>query len=159
MKQEISHLTINTNQVWIAARADISAEKIEGLQSLTQDSANKALKIPGLPLHARVRRDDVLGLAELDVWSQKKVQVAILMVVWTKEAEEKVWPQIVTQSRQAGIIALLLNKPKEVPWLAVALTPAAAVLSDQTIACFGDFERSWAWAVLESVEGHLGRVL
>jgi hypothetical protein len=148
----LAHLTINTNDLRTSPRAEVSAQAIAALAPWTRATRNKAELLPGgLHLAARAHRDDSAGLAQLDVWSGPAAQVAQAVIVWTPEGEAKVWPRIVDQSRRMGIIAAQLRKPDSVPWLAVALTPAAALLSADTLMALADLERCWAWAVLEGV--------
>jgi hypothetical protein len=150
MITSISHLTINTNDLRMSPRAEVSADAIRVLLPWTKGTKNKATRLPVLPLYARAHRGD--GLAQLDIWSAppNAHQVAQAVLVWTPEAEARVWPRVLDQSREAGIIAAVLRKPASIPWLAAAITQAATVLDPDTLMALADLERCWAWAVLET---------
>lgn len=148
---ELAHLTINTNNLRASPRAEVSAQAISSLAPWTRSTRNKAYPLPGgLLLVARAHRDDAVGLAQLDVWAISPVQVAQAVLVWTQAGEEKVWPRIVDQTRHMCIIAGTLRKPVSLPWLAVALTPAAVMMPPDTLMALADLERCWAWAVLDT---------
>lgn len=147
---DLAHLTINTNDLRTRGHAEVGAEAIAALAPWTKSTANNAAALPGFrvpTLAARAQRGN--GWAQLDIWSGPTTQAAQAVLVWTPEAEAKVWPRIIDQSRRMGVIAAQLRKPAGLPWLAVALTPAAALLPRETLMALGDLERCWAWAVLE----------
>lgn len=150
----LSHLTLNTADLRESPRAEVGPAAIAALARWARPVDRLAHPLPGgLPLCARAARAEADGWAQLDVWTGPHLpaQVAQAVLVWTSAAADRIWPRIVAQSRALGIAAGLLRRPAQLPWLAVALTPAAAALPPDTLMALGDLERCWAWAVLETV--------
>ncbi len=70
---------------------------------------------------------------------------------------ERLYFQIVDDLARAGMAlgdgVMQLPARPEVPWLAVVLTGASAVIPTNVMDWAGDFERCMAWAILEGEKG------
>lgn len=144
------HLTINTNDVRLSPRSEVSAAAIAVLAPWTRSTDNLPLPVfrqPALVACARISP----GWARLDIFAPH-AQVAHAVLVWTPGEDARLWPQLLEQARSSGLIAGTLHKPTTLPWLAATLTPGAATLPIDTLMALGDLERCWAWAVLEAQE-------
>lgn len=147
---KLIHLTINTNHARVSLADEVSAEALQALAPWTIPTAERAWVLPGFQdpdLSAKAWRGP--GWAQLEVCvGPQETPVVHAVVVWSAAAEARIWPRILDQTRQAGLIATRLDKPSAPPWLAAALLPASASLPQETIMALGDLERCWAWAVL-----------
>lgn len=143
----LAHLTINTNNLRMSPRAEVSAQAIAALAPFV--CTCPPTPIPGLPhLRADCRRK-MQGRAVLTIWHSPRASVAMAVLCWEQQAADETWPALVNGGRNEGITPAMLRCPESLPWLAVVLTPNAAQLSPEDLAALADLERCWAWAVLD----------
>lgn len=143
---ELAHLTVNTNHLRMSPRKEVSSEAILVCSSFVQQGRHD---IPGLPgVWCETRRKNV-GRASLTIGGRHGAVIAALLA-WEAEAAARAWPAIIALARHGGVIAPEVRMPKTLPWLAVSLAPIAMVLTRDELMALADFERCWAWAVLES---------
>lgn len=142
---ELAHLTINTADLRMSPRSEVSTEALAVCRPLTLPGRHR---IPGMPpeLWVECRRKNA-GRATMIIGDEAGTYI-VAQLAWTEDAADAAWPSVIALARDSGVIAPALHLPP-LPWLAVMLAPVCATLPPQTLMFLADFERCWAWAVLE----------
>lgn len=145
MRRSLEHITITTGAARLSPRAEVDPETIARIR--------RSLGPSGGDLWAgwSVRR---IGPAPAGTWVWDLLhdgrRIVACWLCAERRQSEMLWD---LASRVGGIPGTRLHRPTGVPWLAAALVPPPAILSDPVVFAdilheAGDLERCVAWALL-----------
>lgn len=158
----LHHLTLTTGHVARTTRAEVRSAVIMSLAPLAQSGGGT---VPCFGWNVEVRRPQphstealCNGAASFIVHDAVRAPLmpsplVRCVVCWQAERSNDAW-DLAKQAAQDSRLPTTasIRQPREVPWLAVMLCPGIMDLSPVAIAALGDFERCFAWTLIESAE-------
>ena len=137
------HVSLNTGDARLAPREEAAPEMIERLRPLTAAGG----PIPGARGYA-IDIERVAGGAAVFTVTHRHAGLVTCGLAWTKVGARGLWPELTNMYKQVYEADAKAEKPNVTPWLAVLVLPPV-LFGHSSAEWLGEFERSFAWAMLD----------
>ena len=147
------HLTLNTGHVSESPRESVGPEAISALLPIVRGG-----NIPGQFSAFRVEVGRGSGCATFSLHRGQDILV-MCGVAWTQSGASEVWPaleKLYFQLAETPIKCIMSDAcpemPSSLPWLGVVMLPSLVMAPRSDIGWIGDWERCFAWTLIESLK-------